>query len=339
MKKEIKYRYIIDSQNRLVIKRNKKSLLTNGRFRIDKDNRLIYWLNEPKNWKRKYDLPSKIIFTGNWELNPNYDLQVNLDETKDQYKDAHLIFKGEIISTDRDTLVFEVISQNKRGLSHLQLLKLSGFWQADEFNRIYFSAKRKIGLPDFLTLEGNWQINDQQQIIYKYEKINLKTKTKISQVLLFECFWQINNRSRLTYILLQSSESRFDFRVQIEAPNLYPQKGVIKYRLGIGMREQKFSLMKIICLYGIWKFSRKAGLIFQMDYGRKAVRNIEFGTNIYLTKRDAITFSLTNKRKEPLGFNMTFTHRFLKKLDAKTFLRLKASGGKAFVETGAQVPF
>jgi len=60
---------------------------------------------------------------------------------------------------------------------------------------------------------------------------------------------------------------------------------VIKYRIGIGLREEKTSSTKIISLYGTWKFSRKAGLTFAMDYGKGKFKKIEFGTEIYLTKK------------------------------------------------------
>lgn len=333
-----KNRYTVDNFNHLVIKQKHKRLIADGRFLIDKDNRLIYWLNEPSPWRRQYDLPDKISFKGNWRLNPNYDLELNLVETKEQFEGDRLVLKGEIISADRDTMVLEIKSLDNQGLLHIQILKLAGSWQADEYNRISFVVKKKT-LPDILTLEGIWQINQNQQIIHTYEKTDLKTKTKTSNTLTFEGFWQINSTNRLTYILSRSSESRFDFRVQIESPNLYPKEGVMKYRLGIGLREEKLPHTKIISLYGTWKFSRKAGLSFEMDYGQGKIQSIDFGTNIHLTKTDEVVFSLANKRKEPLGIYITFTHRFLKQHDAETFLRLKKLQKESGIEAGVRIPF
>ncbi len=337
----MKYKYSIDSRNQLFIRppKEKVAIPVRGRFSIDKNNQLIYWLNEPASWRKKYDLPSRISFIGNWQLNPNYDLELNLAETKEQYKGERLILKGEIISIDRDTLVFEIISYDKRGLSHIQLLKLSGFWQADESNRIRFMLKKKTS-PDILVLEGLWQMNRNQQIIYNYEKTDLKTKTKTSHTLTFEGFWEINSVDRLTYILAHSSQSRFDFRVQIESPNLYPQEGVIKYRLGIGLRQIRPSQNKIISLYGAWKFSRKIGLMFEMDYGKSKVHNIEFGTDISLSQKDKISFFLKDTKGKPLGLNITFTHRFLNKLDAETFLRVQEIlKRESAIEAGVRIPF
>lgn len=355
--KTMRRHYSINEDNQLLIKSSKAKVAipVRGRFSVGKNNQLIYWLNGPASWCRLYNLPSKVSFIGNWKLNSNYDLELNLDETKSQYKADRLILKGEIISTDSDTLVFEIITY-KQGLSpselnrsnlketvpestHIQLLKLSGSWQADEFNRIIFTIKKKAS-PDVITLEGSWQINKNQQITYIYEKTNLKTKTKISNTLTFEGFWEINSNNRLTYILSRSTESRFDFRVQIESPNLYPQQGVIKYRLGIGLRQIRPSRNKVISLYGIWKFSRKTGLIFEMDYGKSKVHNIEFGTDIFLSQKDKISFSLKDTKGEPLGLNITFTHRFLNKLDAETFLRVKEIlKRESGIEAGVRIPF
>ncbi len=344
----MKYKYSVDSNNQLVIKpsKTKMPLPVNGKFDIDENNQLIYWLNEPDAWRREYSLPNKIRFIGNWQLNSNYDLELVLDETQDQLKGNPLVLKGEIISTDRDTLVFEVIShRRKQGLSpkgtvpetsHIQLLKLSGFWQADEYNRLCFTVKKKAS-PDILTLKGIWQLNQNQQIVYTYEKTDLITKTKVSNTLTFEGFWQISETNKLTYILKHSPDSKFDFRAQIETPNIYPQEGAIKYRLGAGVRQAKKE--KVISLYGAWKFNRKLGLIFRMDYGNGRICEIEFAADVSFDKRNEITFCLKNKIGEPLGLSVTFTHKFLKTLDAEAFLRLKDSYEESRIDAGMRIPF
>jgi hypothetical protein len=331
----MKNRYTVDKFNRLVIKQRHKRFLTGGRFSIDKNNQLIYWLNEPISWRREYSLPKKIVFKGRWQLNKNYDLELVLDKTKKQFQDDILVIKGNIISTDRDTLAFETKTYDQNGLLHIRILKLSVIWFADETNRLSFIVKKQ---PDnILTLEGDWLINDNQQITYIYERTELKTKTRISNTLTFEGFWQISEANKLTYILKHSPDSRFDFRAQIETPNIYPQKGVIKYRLGVGIRQTKKE--KIISLYGTWKFSRKLGLIFQMDYGNGRICGIEFAADVFFDKKNEVNFSLKNKIDEPLGLSVTFTHKFLKELDAEAFLRLKGSYEESRIDAGVRIPF
>jgi hypothetical protein len=336
----MKYRYSVNNDNQLITRQpgKRKPLLTEGRFSIDKNNQLLYWLNKPDFWKMRYDLESKITFQGNWKINKNYDLELNLKETKKQYKGNLLILKGKIISIDKDTLVFEIKSYDKQDMLHIQILKLSGFWQADEKNQLSFMVK-KIGTPDVFTLEGSWQLKKNQQIIYTYEKTDLKTKRKIKRTLTFEGFWQINSSNQLTYILSHSRESRFDFRAQIESPNLYPQDKVIKYRLGIGIRKEGQGETKIISLYGAWKFKRRLGLIFQMDYGKGKVHLMEFGFESHLSKKDEVIFSLTNKRNQPLGIQVIFTHKFLKQVKARSFLRFKKFRRELETEAGVRIPF
>ena len=328
----MKNRYKINSSNRLIIARERKNLPADGKFAVDKSNRLSYWLNEPSAWKRQYGLPNKINFVGNWQLGKNHDLQINL--TKGQ---GQLVLNGEIIGVDKDTFVFGIKGIDKNGQSHFQLLKLSGYWLADGQNRICFAVEKKIS-PDTLTLESTWRINKNQQIIYKYSKQKLTSKTKSINSLIFTGHWKIDQENRLTYILEGSAKSRFDFRAQLESPNLYPAEGIIKYRIGIGLRKNK-SENKIISLFGAWKFSRRGALSFQMDYGKAKIESIDFGANIYLSNKDEVTLELSNKRKEPLGINITFNRKFLKKYGGMSFLKLKHSGKESAVEAGVRIPF
>jgi len=336
----MKYRYSVNNDNQLLIKlpKMKEPLLARGKFDIDKDNRLTYWLNEPVSWRREYGLLPRIVFKGSWQLNKNYDLELVLDKTDRQFQDDILVIKGNIISTDRDILAFETKTYDRDSLLHIQILKLSVTWLTDETNRLSFIVKKYS--PDILTLEGNWQINENQQIIYTYEKTDLKTKTKIFNTLIFRGFWQISSANKLTYIFKHSSDSKFDFRVQIETPTIYPQKGVIKYRLGVGIREDSATKEKLISLYGAWKFNRKLGLVFQMDYGKVEVKEIEFSADISVNQRNEIVFSLKDRSGEPLGLDVTFTHRFLNKLDAEAFLRVKGIlKRESAIEAGIRIPF
>ncbi len=337
----MKYRYCLNKDNQLLIKppKTKKLLKLNGKFGLDKQNQLIWRLNEPASWRREYNLPNKITFKGRWQLNPNYDLELVLDETKEQFKGDKLALQGEIISIDNDALAFAIKGMDRRGQTHIQLLKLSGSWQADEYNRISFMVEKKNSSPDVLTFKNAWQINKNQQIIYAYEKTSLKIKTKTSHALAFKGFWEINRSNRLTYILSRSSESRFDFRAQIESPNLYPKEGVIKYRLGIGLKDSRLYRTKIISLYGTWKFSRKTSLIFEMEYTKGEIHTLEFGAEINFKENNRVAFNLRNEKGQKLGASVIFTHRFIRRLDSAFFLRLKQFVRERGIEAGLKIPF
>ncbi|MFH1441017.1 MAG: hypothetical protein ABIH18_03115 [Candidatus Omnitrophota bacterium] len=333
-----KDRYSIDQQNRLVIKRKGKILPVKGRFAVDKDNRLFYWLNEPAVFKREHGLPSKINWTGNFSLSPNYDLVFNLKETTSQNRQDRLVLKGKIISLDKDSLVFEVKSIDKRGLLSANLIKLTGSWQADEFNRLVFTVRKKIS-DHQLIFSGAWQVNKNQQIEYRYEKTELKTKKKFYHILIFKGHWDINSSDRLSYILCRSTKTDFDFRVQAESANLYPRDGVIKYRLGIGLKNNKKTNYRIISLYGAWKFGANLNFYFDMDYGTNKKYSIGFNTSLALNKKDKVVLALKKGMRNPIGMNLVLTHSFLKKLDGELFLRLGGDAKKQSVEAGVRIPF
>lgn len=332
-------KYSVDSDNRLIVACNGENLSVNGTFSIDEENRLIYWLNEPQAWRVKYQLPEKIVFTGNWKLDVNYDLELRLIRSNSRGTVSvdydTLTLKGELISCESDKLVFEIKSIDKNGLSELRLLKLSGIWQANESNQIYFSLAKKES-PDILNFKAGWQLNQNQQIIYTYQKSGLKTKNKILSTLTFLGFWQISSATQLTYILSSAANSKFDFKAQLQTPNLYPKEGVIKYRLGAGV---KGTVPKVICLYGVWKLSRKLGLVFDMEYAKGEVHSLSFGAEVNFNKKNAVIFNLKNEFGEDLGLSVMFARRFLEKLDADFFLRLKHSQKESGVDAGVRIPF
>ncbi|MFA5089695.1 MAG: hypothetical protein WC510_01520 [Candidatus Omnitrophota bacterium] len=330
--------WTVDRANRLIFRRGRKKIAIDGMFQVSAGNNLEYWLNEPAAWRRQNSLPPKIVFRGTWKLNPNYDLELSLNKDEGGASAALLTLKGEIVSVSGDNLVFEFRSTDKKGLSHIRFLKLSGSWQADEANRLCFSVQKK-GPPDIIILRAAWQINKNQQLTYTYEKDGLKRKDRIMRILTFQGHWQINEKNRITYILSRSTDSRFDFRVQLESPNLYPARGLIKYRLGIGIKDDKEYQDKIITLYGAWKLSRKLGLIFEMDYGGAEVIDICFGAQAGLTKKDRVDFYLVGRRNEPLGMSITFTHKFLKQQGGEWFLKLSKFHRDSRAEAGLRIPF
>ncbi|MCM8799872.1 MAG: hypothetical protein NC900_04020 [Candidatus Omnitrophica bacterium] len=328
--------YQIDDQNNLLIKRNKQRLVPSGIFKITPDNKLLYLLNEPQTWCRKYNLGSKIVFCGRWGLDRDHNLTLDLSKDKSLVLNKPFVLKGEILSVDSDALSFLLKSYDRRGISRIQILKLKGTWTNDEYNRLNFLVEKKTS-PDTLIFKNAWQVNPYQQIIYTYHRTDLKTKTKILNTIGFDGFWQITSKDRLRYILNKGERSYFDFYVQLESPNLYPQQKVIKYRIGIGLKKE---IEKIICLYGSWRFSRRGALSFEMDYGKAGLKSMEFAASLNLNKKEEIVFSLHNLQNQPLGISLIFSHKFLKDLDAQVYLKLKEklSREKA-IETGISIPF
>ncbi|MDD5044250.1 MAG: hypothetical protein PHH69_01285 [Candidatus Omnitrophica bacterium] len=192
-------------------------------------------------------------------------------------------------------------------------------------------------MSDTLVFKGAWQINKEQQITYTYGRTVLKTKIREKSLLVFKGTWQVNSSHKLVYLFEHSRESRFAFRVQLESPNVRPQDASIKYRLGIGVRKDR--LKKVILLHGEWKFNRHLGLVFQMSGNRTGISELNFGAVLRLSRENEIIFKLTNEAGEPVGINVIFTHRFLKKMDAEAFLKIEKLKKGSGILAGARIPF
>lgn len=320
----------VDDSNHLLVKNLKldKAIVVSGKFKT-KNNNLVYLINKSAGWRRIYNLPKEIKFQGKWRLDSNYDLVLNLKKT--EFAKGVLVLKGKVLKADADYLIFKIKSKNSALKNEISYLKLKGLWRADKYNRITFEVKKK-KVPDILTFKGVWQLNKNQKIIYTYTQLNLKTKRTSKGILTFDGFWQINKKNRLKFVLSKSSQSFFDFRVQIQTPNLYPAKGVIKYRLGIGLKKNKNR--KSITLYGNWKFSRKLGLVFEMHYGRSSSKSIHFGATLNLSQKDKVIFALRGKDKKPLGITVTFKRKLLSNKNFEYFLRLKKQGKSVYIGAG-----
>jgi len=241
-------------------------------------------------------------------------------------------FRKRFIAAESDSLIIETIQTiSKTRRQKLRLLRLKGTWRANEYNELAFEAGCRTGKPDKYTFKGAWKVNKNQQIEYSCGEG--------PDVLTFKGHWDITSAERLVYILEGSSTSRFEFKVQFESPTLYPKKGEIRYRIGIGIRQSRLTVPgQIIILYGEWKFGRKLGLIFQMDYGQGRVKAIELGAEVTFS-RDKVIFTLKNEFGEPLGITLAMTHKFLKVFDAEAFIRLKSRQKEQAVEAGITIPF
>ena len=327
--------FFVTPNNRLKVKLSQnKPQCINGKFRIY-NNHLIYSVNESGKWRRQHRIPQRIEFKGKWRLNSNHDLVLNLRDTGKPGKEK-LVLKGKILDCQKNYLLFQLKTKVLAAKETISFLKLRGFWKSDKFNRLTFEITKKEN-PDTLTFKGLWSVNKNQKITYRYRKVNLITKRKVFQKLVFDGFWQINEKNRLKYLLTGSKSSFFDFRAYLQSNNLYPKKGAIKYRIGIGAKEDKQK--KIISLYGSWKFSRKLGLTFEMGYGEGQVNKIQFASTVNLNKKSKIIFTLKSKDNKPLGVIITFKRNLFPRKDLEYFLQLKNQGETLYIGLGATVRF
>lgn len=329
-----KLRYAVDDINRLLIKKNGQQYPVEGEFKIERNN-LIFEPDRKSPLTKDLDLPKRIKFQGNWHLNENRDLKLSLIENDYQNKEDELEIRGKVISCETDAVVFETKCKKTATSDKFSLLRLGGKWQADESNELNFLVTKDIE-EDILRFRGAWGVNQNQEIIYTYEKQDLIRKTRTQELITFKGFWQINARDRITYILDLKNKSFFEFKVQIERPDIKGESEEIKYRIGIGVRDLKQE--RVFLLFGKWRVRQKRTISFELDYGERGIRAIAFGASVVLNKNNEFVFELKNRRGEDLGIRVTFNRNFFKG-NAALFARLSKLEDDRRLEVGIRIPW
>jgi len=328
--------YKISKNNQLTILKGGKILNPKGNFVVNNDSQLVYEIKEPIGWRQENGIPQRITLKGKWGIDTNHNLNFTLRKTQTQAGGERLLLESKIIQAKANYLVFSLGTQGKTGTHRPRLLQLKGRWQADKYNRLQFLVK-KIKTSDTLTFQGSWQVN-KNSLTYTYRKVSLITKTKRAHFLRFKGYWQINKPNRLTYILDAKGKSSFEFKTYLETPNLIGKKGVIKYRVGIGLKGSRLFRAKTITLYGVWKFHRKTGLSFDLDYGEGRVKAINFGAFTRINKKGKITFKLRSRKGKDLGVSVELSRNFLKN-NAEWFLKILAEDKHPGFKWGITLPW
>lgn len=267
----------------------------NGTFKIDKNNTLAYRIR-PSSSNSK-----QLKFTGNWSLDNKHNLTLTIDEPKNKKTRNKITFNTEIINVKADRLEFSASGKDSRGKMHFYILRLSGRWQADVYNRLNFLVAKSRGEENKLTLTGSWEINRQNELVYAYTKEYLKTKDKTSRTVTFNGYWDIRDKLRLSYVLNKELNSGFNFKVNLGKP----AKRGLEYEIGIGKGLTK----KTLFLFGSWKVDKNLSLTFEIPYTQGKIRSISFGATCKLNKDYTLEARLRNNLQEDLGINLKLTRK------------------------------
>jgi len=328
-----KYQYDIDKQNRLFIIRKKDKILVPGTFTSDRKNNLIYKLSKNKVWRQKYALAPAIVFEGKWELDKKHNLIFALRKTGHWRKTQKIYLRAQIDEVKANSLIFAVAADTAQAPSRIKLLKLKGRWQADKNNRLAFLVQRNKNQHDALILQGEWSV-EKNTLVYRYRGISLKTKKKKQILLRFKGFWQFNESGRLSYVLDADKSSGFSFRLHKGPNSIRAEKGVIKYRLGLGLASKK----KTLELFGVWKWKDKSSLNFQINYGKGKIRAINFSFSLKLSKNRKITAVLRNARGDDLGVRLEIEKKILNS-NGRIFMRAGKIDKDSRIECGVNLRF
>ena len=330
-----KLRYEIDPHNRLVVsERGRKApfryfrKVLDGRFKVDKNNTLSYHIKAPV--PRDINIPHQVKLRGKWSLTDNHNLKLTLDKWGRETFGDRLTLKGDIIDVNKNSILFGITTWTKEGIQSKYALRLQGSWQADKYNRLTFRARREEGIHDILTLNGIWKINKNHQLIYQYEKAQLIRKSKKIHTLAFKGYWNIKDKTRISYIIDRNTNSVFNFEAGL---GLF-KDNYIRYEVGIGLSQRPKPIKQTIKLFGKWKIKKNAGLIFEVKYGDKKVRAIVFGAEARLTAKDTVSFRLRNDINKDISANLKLSHKILKG-DGEAFIRTLKSKRESAIFAGA----
>ena len=329
----------VDPHNRLVVSETGEKLrltrfrrVLDGKFKTGPNNSLIYHIKVPMVGlvPNLEGAPHQVKLRGKWSLSKNHDLVLTLDKWRRQIPGDELTLQGQIAAASGNSLSFAVTTRSEKNIESRNILRLQGVWQADEHNRLTFRVKKGEGRHDTLIFDGIWEVNRQHQIVYRYEKSQLTRQRILKKTLIFEGHWDIFKRNRLSYNLSLDGKSAFDFRTDIGVL----AKNYIKYTIGIGVRNRKEPIERIITLYGQWKIKKNVGLLFEIEYEKGETRAITFGADAKLTKQGNIEFKLKNELKKDLGPELKLSRKLLKG-DGEAFFKLLKSKKETAIYVGA----
>ena len=273
--------------------------ILDGTFEIDENNHVTYHVKK----SQVSDIPQQVKLRGQWSLDNEHNLVLTLNKWGNQIAGNKLTIESEVIDAKGNMLSFALTSKDSEGNDHIYIVRLGGRWQADEYNRLSFNIEREKGITDRLTLQGAWEVNGQNEIIYTYEKSSRANVEKITKTITLKGYWDITEKHRIIYVLNKEIESEFDFKVSIGKP---AERG-LEYEIGVGAGLSK----KTITLFGEWKVSKNLGLLFEMPYAEGKINTVIFGAWGKLDKNLNLEIRLENRVGEDLGIDVKLSRRIL----------------------------
>jgi len=325
----------VDPHNRLVARETGgeteicrfRHVLT-GRFKTDKNNVLSYHVKAPM--PSGAQVPHQVKLQGNWSLTDDHNLEFTLNKWARQTLGDKLTLQGRILDAKKNSLLFSVTTKTKKDVCSTYILNLSGVWRADKRNRLTFRVKKENGKYDILTFRGGWNIDEQHRIVYEYEKAQLITKRKQLHRLIFDGYWDIKDAVRLWYVIDMRSDSVFAFKTEA---GIFKGE-YVKYEVGIDVSGNGELKTRTITLYGTWKIKKGIGLTFEIEYENKRVHAIVFRSDVKLTSKDQMSFTLRKERGKEIVGKLELSRKILKG-DAEAFLRFLRSKDETAVIVGA----
>ncbi|MCX5693105.1 MAG: hypothetical protein NTX47_05420 [Candidatus Omnitrophica bacterium] len=293
--------YEIDPFNRLIVgnppgrgsKVKKFRKVVYGRFGTDENNELFYEVNKSSGT----DTPQKIKFSGKYFLDKDHNLVITLNKWNNQCEGNRLTLKTKIIDANNNEIAFLVNSKAGETESLVYVIKFYGSWQADEFNRLTFGIEGELKGMDSLVLCGAWEINKNNEIIYKCGKYD--------QALTFRGHWDISDKHRIRYTLDKKIGSGFSFKSSLGTLAPKGKYAYVTFDIGIGVSKAKRLVRKII-FSGKWKMGRGKELILETSGAEKGGLTLRFAKEMFDKRGSAYIESIFRDNEHFIGGGVAF---------------------------------
>ena len=163
-------KYSVNKDNQLTLKiPRKKPRVLSGDLAIDRENNLVYLVNEPSGWHKDLNIPSRIKLKGKWKLDKSHNLVLEVAKQK-KFAKTRLTLDVDIVEPQKHSLVFRVRTKPSRTRTRISLLTLRGSWRQDKLNRLVFDVSHRPA-GNSLTFKNTWKLDRYQQIIYTYRTL------------------------------------------------------------------------------------------------------------------------------------------------------------------------
>jgi hypothetical protein len=294
--------YEVDPFNRLIIGSlagGKKSRVkkfrqvVNGRFKTDENNELSYEVNKSSG----INIPQKIKFSGKYSLDNDHNLVITLNKWNNQCEGNRLTLKTSVMDAKSNEIALLVNSKSGENKSLTYVMKLYGSWQADKQNRLTFGVERDQDSVDGLTLSGAWEINKNNEIVYR--------RAKSGNDLLFRGHWDIKDKCRLRYVLDKKTGSAFNFQSSLGTLAPKGKDTYAVFDIGISLSKTKRLIRKII-FSGKLKMAKGQELIIGTRDAEEGGVYLKFTKEMFNKNALAYAESIFKGDERYIGGGITF---------------------------------
>ncbi|MDD5634911.1 MAG: hypothetical protein PHW46_06520 [Candidatus Omnitrophica bacterium] len=330
----------LDGSNRLIITERYTSGLeknpTVPRGRAKSVSAAAYEADVQKTYEK--DILNRVVLDGQWSLTDEHDLKFHVLARNNPTGADEITFRGDIESVYGNALCFRIYSA--LGISGVKssTIELKGVWQSDAFNRINFKITRSGGRYDTLIFQGAWEVSENNELVYSYERVQQKRGPKEIHRIIFSGKWDIEDK-RLSYRLEGASDSYFSFTAQAESRGIRAYDEKIRYVVGIKFSSDEIynEVVREVTIYGRWKVYTDLSVGFEITYSSHKTEVIKFSIGKTFMKDGNILVSLKDQKGRAMGVEVEFSKTF--KNGANVFVSMAKEGNDFRCVGGVRMKF